>query len=120
MTSIARETVITAGNEPATPRSLRWRMAIYPLALAIGALSAATPSSLLTLKIGSFLVFAGLMLTPLALKLAAWGGLRRAWRWFFQKRLTLTRGGFVFLSVTVLFGVAAINTGTNLLYLILA
>src|SRR5438105_2350589 len=119
--SVSRtEAVITYGDEPPSPRSVRWRVAIYPIALAFGALSAAAPPDQLALKVGAFFIFTGLMLAPLALRLQAWGGVRRAWRWFFQKRLTLTRGGFIFLTVTILFGVAAINTGTNLLYLILA
>lgn len=120
MTVSRTEAVITYGDEPPSPPAVRWRLAIYPVALAFGALSAAAPADQLPLKIGAFAVFTGLMLTPLALRLQAWGGLRRAWRWFFQKRLTLTRGGFIFLTVTILFGVAAINTGTNLLYLILS
>jgi uncharacterized protein (DUF58 family) len=116
----AHEAVITYGNEPPTPRAVRWRVAIYPVALAFGALSAAARPEQIGLKVAAFAVFTGLMLTPLALRLQAWGGLRRAWRWFFLKRLSLTRGGFVFITITILFGVAAINTGTNLLYLILA
>jgi uncharacterized protein (DUF58 family) len=117
----AREAVVTYGSEPPTPRHLRWRVAIYPVALAFGALSAAIQSpGLIGLKIGSFAIFTGLMLLPLALRLRAWGGIGRAWRWFMQRRLAVTRGGMVFLTVTVLFGVAAINTGTNLLYLILS
>lgn len=116
-----REAVLTAGGEPETPRSIRWRVAIYPIALAFGALAMIVGQTQnIALTVLTFGIFAGLMLLPLAVKVAAWGGLRRAWRWFMQKRLALTRGGFVFLGVTVLFGVAAINTGTNLLYLILA
>src|SRR5438105_4735715 len=119
--SVSRtEAVITYGDEPPSPRSVRWRVAIYPIALAFGALSAAAPPDQLALKVGAFFIFTGLMLAPLALRLQAWGGVRRAWRWFFQKRLTLTRGGLIFLTATILFGVAAINTGTNLLYLILS
>lgn len=106
-------------SEPPLRRSVRWRVAIYPFALAVGALSASIRRNL-PLKLLSFFVFAALMLAPLALKLRAWGGIGRAWRWFFRKRLAVTRGGFIFLSITVLFGVAAINTGTNLLYLIMA
>ncbi len=107
------------GSEPPTSRSVRWRIAIYPVALLFGALSAAIRDDL-RLKIATFLVFAALMVAPLALKFHAWGGLRRAWAWLWRRRLAVTRGGLIFLGMTVLFGVAAINTGTNLLYLILA
>ncbi len=102
-------------DEPATPRRLVWRLLIYPVALGVGALAAAYESGLL------FLLFAVLMLTPIWIKWRSWGGVRRAIEFLFRSRgLVITRDGKVFAALVILFGVAAINTGTNLLYLILA
>ena len=48
------------------------------------------------------------------------GSLRRMLRWFRPpRRLRLTREGRYFLAITVGIGMAAINTGNNLLYLLL-
>ncbi|MGH7294138.1 MAG: hypothetical protein ACRELB_04365, partial [Polyangiaceae bacterium] len=114
------EVTLTYGDEPPSPRYYGWRLAIYPVALLFGALAAATSASAPGLAVASLILFAVLMLLPVAIRISAWGGLSRFWRWINQKRLTLTRGGFIFLAATILFGVAAINTGTNLLYLILS
>ncbi len=121
---------VASGREE--KRGFGWRrILLYPLALVVGALAALFQSFAL------FFVFAALMLAPLVIKLREWaasapggaggkGGLRggfglvRLLRWFFRRRLRVTREGKVFMGLTVLFGVAAINTGTNLLYLILA
>jgi uncharacterized protein (DUF58 family) len=116
MTSFAKTRY---GDEPETPRWVEWRLAIYPLALLSGALALAfTETAIRLAMLGVFVV---LMLLPLAIKAQSWGGLGRLLRWLFlEKRLEVSREGWVFLVLTVMFGVAAINTGTNLLYLVLS
>jgi len=107
------------GDEPDAPRWIEWRLVLYPLGLLCGALALAVDEP--RIRLAFFLVFSALMLAPLAIKAAAWGGLRRTLKWmFFTKRLKVTTEGWFFLVLTIVFGVAAVNTGTNLLYLVLS
>jgi uncharacterized protein (DUF58 family) len=101
-------------------KSLHKRLLLYPPALAVGALAVAIPHPQLQALL--FLVFTALMVAPLVIKAAAAsrGRVGRFTHWLTRRRLRTTREGMVFLVLTVLFGVAAINTGTNLLYLLLS
>ncbi|MHC4830808.1 MAG: DUF58 domain-containing protein [Planctomycetota bacterium] len=119
MSAMPQVAHVPLGDEPRTPLWIEWRLAIYPLAFIVGGLSLAAKSGggLRGLLFATFVV---LMITPLVLKIVAWGGFRRSLGWLFQKRLRITREGYAFSAFTILFGVAAINTGTNLLYLILS
>lgn len=105
-------------GEPETPRWLEWRLVIYPIALGVGALAVSTDNPLVAVLL--FVAFAVLMLAPIVIKWRAWGGIARALRWLFTSNVTIRREGFLFVTFVFVFGVAAINTGTNLLYLIFA
>jgi len=112
------EAKVDWSGEPETPRWVEWRLAIYPVALAMGAIAVA--SNDLFVAVPLFLVFAGLMLAPILIKWRAWGGIGRAIRWVFRSNVKIRKEGFLFVGFVIVFGIAAINTGTNLLYLILA
>ncbi len=67
-----------------------------------------------------FLLFIGLVAAPLALKVLGRDGSSSVLsRLVGRRRLRFTNEGRIYILVTLGFGVAAINTGTNLLYLIL-
>ena len=107
------------GEEPETSRRLEWRLVIYPFALGTGALALAYITEPF-LFVPLFALFVVLMLAPMWIKWRAWGGVGRALTWLFKSNLRITREGYLFVTLVILFGTAAINTGTNLLYLILA
>ncbi|HVY63094.1 MAG TPA: DUF58 domain-containing protein, partial [Planctomycetota bacterium] len=108
------------GDEPETPRKVEWRLVIYPFALGVGAVAISSIRDNPLLFVALFPLFVVLMLAPIWIKWRAWGGLRRAMAWLLKSNLRITREGYVFVGLVILFGIAAINTGTNLLYLILA
>ncbi len=107
---------------PSPPsRRLRRRLLFYPPALALGGLTLLGTDP--RLKALSFVAFCIFMALPLGLDAlsARPNGRMPGWlEWLARRRLSTTREGAVFLVLTVLFGVAAINTGTNLLYLLLS
>lgn len=100
------------------PWLLRWRIVFYlpALAFALLALVVAQPR----VREVAFVAFAVAMILPLLIKALAGGWLPRFGSWLVRRRLRLTREGWAFFVLTIAFGVAAINTGTNLLYLVLA
>jgi uncharacterized protein (DUF58 family) len=108
------------GDEPETPRRVEWRLIIYPFALGVGAVAMSSINDNPLVFVALFPVFVILMLAPMWIKWRAWGGVRRAMQWLFKSNLRITREGYLFVGLVILFGTAAINTGTNLLYLILA
>ncbi|GIW71328.1 MAG: hypothetical protein KatS3mg102_0870 [Planctomycetota bacterium] len=96
------------------------RLMFYPPGLLAGAAALSVRSTeLQALLLFAFVV---LMVAPLAIKAAhaAPPALGRLLGWLTRRRLRATREGLAFMALTVLFGVAAINTGTNLLYLLLS